>query len=172
MILCKPRGQSLGQQAAGAEGIVRVGLHAAGEAGVGRVHPPNQRGRGAAVAAGGHRAAAHLSQEVILQPGLIGPVILQILYKALVVGVGKGVQGVVDQLPQAVVIPGGIALLPIQPHGQPHHKAVGIAVVVPPHPLAAQRAFQIRRRILIRLGAPQQKDLRLPRRNLRQILPQ
>ena len=133
------------------------------------MHPADQGSRGAAIAEGGHRAAAYLRQKIVLQRRFVDPVLGELLRESLVVGEGEGIQRVVDQLAQAVIVPGGVVPLSVQPHGQTHHKPAGVAVVVPSHPLAAQGAFQISGGIFIRLGASKQKQPGAPPGNVRQI---
>ena len=90
-------------------------------------------------------------QKMLLKLGLVYPVIVEICGEGVVVGIGKGIRGIVDQLAQGVIIKQIHGILLLQPLGDPAHKVPGVAVIVPTEPLKMQGAFQICSRIPVRL---------------------
>ena len=85
----------------------------------------------------------HVVQEVFLKSHFIFPVIAQLGRKICIVGIGKGIGSIVDQLSQGVLIPQIPRFFMLKTPGDGFHKSPGIAIVMPPKPLVAKRAFEI-----------------------------
>ena len=97
-------------------------------------------------------------QEIILQRLFIGAVFPQILGEILIMGVCKGINGVVDQLSQGIVIDEKKPFLPFQPFGKPSHISAGIFIVMSPQPLTPNRTLEIGDRVSVRFDAPDEES--------------
>ena len=97
-------------------------------------------------------------KEIFLQRSFIGTVFPQILGEILIVGVCKGIDGVMNQLSQCVVINEKKPFFSFQPLGEPSHISAGIFVVVSPEPLAPNGTLEICDRVSVRFDAPDEKS--------------
>ena len=97
-------------------------------------------------------------KKIFLQRFFIGTMFPQILGKILIMGVCKGINGVVDQLSQGIVIDEKKPFLSFQPLGEPSHISAGIFIVVSPEPLTPNGTLEIGGRISVRFDAPNEKS--------------
>ena len=111
-----------------------------------------------------------VGQEMVLQGSFIDPVFAEICGKRIVMGIGEGVGGIVNQLAQGVIIKKTELVLFLQSLGDPAHEAAGVPVIMSPEPLKADGTFQICSRISVRLNAAQQKCPLVPLGNLFHIV--
>ena len=97
-------------------------------------------------------------KEIFLQRSFIGTVFPQILGEILIMGICKGIDGVMNQLSQGVVINEKKPFFSFQPLGEPSHISAGIFIVVSPEPLTPNGTLEIGGRISVRLDAPDEKS--------------
>ena len=98
-----------------------------------------------------------VGDKIVLQLPFIGSVQIHSFGEMRIVGIGKGIGGVMDQFSQSIVIRDRIAVFSLQPTGQSPHIPQRIGIIVSPKPLAPEGAFQIGGRIFVRLDTSQQK---------------
>ena len=98
-------------------------------------------------------------KEIFLQRSFIGTVFPQILGEILIMGICKGIDGVMNQLSQGVVINEKKPFFSFQPLGEPSHISAGVFVVVSPEPLTPNGTLEIGGRISVRLDAPNEKSM-------------
>ena len=98
-------------------------------------------------------------KEIFLQRSFIGTVFPQILGEILIMGICKGIDGVMNQLSQGVVINEKKPFFSFQPMGEPSHISAGIFIVVSPEPLTPNGTLEIGGRISVRLDAPNEKSM-------------
>ena len=82
--------------------------------------------------------------------------------ECVVVGVCKGIGGIVNQLAQGVIVIQAKLLTIFQPAGHGGHEPLGVFVIVSPEPLAAKGAFQVGGRIPIRFDAAKPEGKGVP----------
>ena len=90
---------------------------------------------------------------MLLKGILIFLMLFQLHREGIIVGVGKSVRSVVDQLAQRVIIIQVQLFLPFQPGCNGTHEPPGVLIIVSPQPLAADGAFQICSRVSVRFDA-------------------
>ena len=93
-----------------------------------------------------------------MQSVLVFLVLLQADGEAGIVGVCKGIYGIVDELSGGVVVQQVPAFFLLQAPGDAAHEMLGVFVVMPPEPLGPDRAFQVGGGIAVRFDAAQQKS--------------
>lgn len=100
--------------------------------------------------------------DILLQLCLVAAMLLQIVSKGLIVGKGKGVGGVVNELANFVVVQQTEFFLPLQLVGKPSHVPGGVAPVMASHPLVTKGTFEISCEVFVRLHASQLKGFGIP----------
>lgn len=114
-------------------------------------------------------AAGKVADEVLLKKQLITAMLLQIFLEMLIMGICKGVGGIVDQLSKLIIVQKPEPLLPFKTGRNPPDIGLGIAPVVAPKPLAPERAFQVGGGVLVRLNAADEKRPDIPAGRIVQI---
>lgn len=100
--------------------------------------------------------------KLLLQFKFIGPMGTQTGGKAFVVGRGKSILGIVNQLAHGIVIHQCQSSTVLQPQSDALHIFLGTKPVVPLQGTAADRTFEVGNGVFIRFGAAKQKCSFIP----------
>lgn len=103
-----------------------------------------------------------ITEEMLLKQMLIFPVIGQSGAEALVVGIGKSIGGIVDQLAHSVVVQNMPDFLLLQPMSHTAHIPQGIFIIMSPEKSLPEGTFQICSRVSVGLDAAKQKSPDIP----------
>lgn len=107
---------------------------------------------------GAYRIVAIIGQQggnILLKLCFVAAMLLQVVPEGFVVGEGKGVSCVVNQLTDFVVVQQTELFLPLQLIGKPSHISGGVAPVMAPHPLVTKRTLEIGCKVFVRFHATQ-----------------
>lgn len=85
----------------------------------------------------------HKSKKMLLQSILISFVVAELGGEGGVMGIGKGICGIMDQLAQGVIVEQIQRFFFLQTAGDLTHKAAGIVIIMATKPLAADGTFQV-----------------------------
>lgn len=105
-----------------------------------------------------HRIVAIIGQQggnILLKFCFVAAMLLQVVPEGFVVGEGKGVSCVVNQLTDFVVVQQTEFFLPLQLIGEPSHISGGVAPIMAPHPLVTKRTLEIGCKVFVRFHATQ-----------------
>lgn len=105
-----------------------------------------------------HRIVAIIGQQggnVLLKLCFVAAMLLQVVPEGFVVGEGKGIGCVVNQLSNFVVVQQTELFLSLQLVGKPSHVSGGVAPVMATHPLMTERTLEVGSKVFVRLHAAQ-----------------
>lgn len=104
----------------------------------------------------------NVGKKAVLKSGFVSAVGMKIAKEVFVVGCGKRIGCVVDQLTHGVIVQKSQLGPALQTLGDPLHIFLAAEPVVTTKGLAAQRAFEVGNRIFIRLGTADHKSGHIP----------
>ena len=91
----------------------------------------------------GGKRLLKMIRKMIMQNCFISLVVFQAAGIMMLVGVGKGIRGIVNQLSKIVIFQDSKLCFSVEPVGQPLHIGSGIAEIVSTEKLVAERSLAI-----------------------------